>query len=525
MAPRLSERLLRARPDDRLLQAESDERLVSLARAGHAPAFAAIVERYEPELQAQARRMTRDGRAEDIVQQAFLNAFVALQSGGDVSHLRGWLHQILRNAVIKTRPPAEAPLDEDERCGESLEDLVQRRATAREALTEMSALPERQRDALVSTALWGVPRAHVALNMGLSEGAVRQLVHRARLTVRRAVAALVPYPLMKLTGTMQSGAGAASEVLTPAGLASGGGLLAKFGAVVASGLVASGIAVTQIRHHGHAARPQHVAELHAAVRSPSGAPGAVGGIVAPAGSAVVDRVRLSTHQVAGRSRRGQSREAERGGPRTQGRRRGGASGNASGRRNGQDGNGPSSDRGGGHRTGSGSGEGSSGSAGGSSDGGPGSSTSDSGKGGSGSGEGTSGSTGGPSAAGDGKSGSGAKSGSGDAKSGSGDGSTTGGLGSTSGSSGTDSGSGGGSNGDNNSGSTEGATATAAVTSVSTAGSTGDDSASSHDRLAGQDGSSGSAVTTSSAPGQGASGGGDSGGGGQSTAQSTGSGSN
>jgi RNA polymerase sigma factor (sigma-70 family) len=480
MAPRLSERLLRARPDDRLLQAESDERLVSLARGGHAPAFAAIVERYESELLGQARRMTRDGRAEDIVQQAFLNAFVALQSGGDVSHLRGWLHQILRNAVIKTRPPAEAPLDDDEGCSESLEDLVQRRATARAALTEMSALPERQRDALVSTALWGIPRAHVAQNMGLSEGAVRQLVHRARLTVRRAVAALVPYPLMRFMGSVQSGAGSATDVLTPAGIASGGGLLAKVGAVVASGLVATGIAVTQVRHHSHAGRPQHVAQRHAAVRPPSGTPGTVGGIVAPAAITVTDRVTVSTRQ----SHKDSSRES-RGASRTQVRSRGGSSGNGAGRRDGQAGNGTTSDGGGGHRSGPGAGTSPSGSTGGSTNRGPRSFAGDSGAGKSGSG--TSGSTGGPSGSGDGTSGSGSgTSGSGDGKSGSGDGSTTATLKSTPGSSGSTSGSGGGLSGDS-SGSSDGSTAT---TPSSTGGPSAGNSASSHERSAGQGGSSG-----------------------------------
>ena len=37
--------------------------------------------------------------AEDIVQQAFLGALAALRSGAEVRHLRGWLHQILRNAI------------------------------------------------------------------------------------------------------------------------------------------------------------------------------------------------------------------------------------------------------------------------------------------------------------------------------------------------------------------------------------------------------------------------------------------
>ena len=64
--------------------------------------------------------------------------------------------------------------------GEAVEDVVQQRAVAMGALTEMARLPRRQRQAIVGTALDGRPRAEIASTMGLSEGAVRQLVHRAR---------------------------------------------------------------------------------------------------------------------------------------------------------------------------------------------------------------------------------------------------------------------------------------------------------------------------------------------------------
>ncbi|MDQ6840938.1 MAG: hypothetical protein M3025_00740, partial [Actinomycetota bacterium] len=86
---------------DRLLSSQSDERLVELARSGHKRALAAIVERYRNELLFGARRLSSDKRAEDMVQQTFLNVFVALESGTEVRHLRGWLHQVLRNTAIR----------------------------------------------------------------------------------------------------------------------------------------------------------------------------------------------------------------------------------------------------------------------------------------------------------------------------------------------------------------------------------------------------------------------------------------
>ena len=254
MGPRLT---------DLFLRSQSDERLVSLAQAGHERAFAVIVERYRGELQAFARGRNADGRAEDIVQQAFLGAFAALQSGAEVGHLRGWLYRIVRNEAIKAQAfTIHVPLDDVAACGEPLEDVVQRRAIALSALSELNGLPSRQREALVETALRGSSRADVARTMGLSEGAVRQLVHRARNAVRTAVTGLTPYPLAQLFAG--SGSGAASDASVAAGAASAGGVAVKLGALLASGVAAAGIATVQISHSSHPAPPRASAAQHAA---------------------------------------------------------------------------------------------------------------------------------------------------------------------------------------------------------------------------------------------------------------------
>src|SRR3974390_2250592 len=129
MSPRLS---------DVVLRSQSDERLVGLARAGHERAFAAIVERYRPELQALARQLCSDGRSEDIVQQAFLSAFAALSAGSEVRHLRGWLYRIVRNAAIRPAGPVLVPLDRATASVDSMEDAVQERVLAITALSELA---------------------------------------------------------------------------------------------------------------------------------------------------------------------------------------------------------------------------------------------------------------------------------------------------------------------------------------------------------------------------------------------------
>ncbi len=245
MSPRLS---------DLLLSSQSDERLVSLARAGHQRAFAVIVERYRPELQAMARRLCSDGRSEDVVQQAFLSAFAALRSGCEVRHLRGWLYQILRNAAGRSEPATFVPLDGTTASGNVVEDIVQQRALAMSALSEIARLPSRQREAMIGTALDGRPRAEIASSMGLSEGAVRQLVHRARATLRGAVTAITPWPLVRWIAAASPDAPGPAELAAGAGAASSGGLALKLGALLASGTFLTGAAVhlqERPAHHGN----------------------------------------------------------------------------------------------------------------------------------------------------------------------------------------------------------------------------------------------------------------------------------
>jgi RNA polymerase sigma factor (sigma-70 family) len=251
---------------DLFLRSQSDERLVSLACAGHDQAFVAIVERYKRQLIAFARHLGTEGRAEDVVQQAFLSAFAAIKAGAEIEHLSGWLHQIVRNAAARaaTRSPVEAELRDDAIAADSTEEEVERRLRAQSALADVARLPDRQRDALVLTALHGISGSEVALAMGLSEGAVRQLVRRARTSLRAAATAITPYPLAAwaagLGPTGEGSAAVTSRIAEAAvGAGSAGGLAVKAGVIaLATGVVATGVIVSHGRHqrslHAHRAR-------------------------------------------------------------------------------------------------------------------------------------------------------------------------------------------------------------------------------------------------------------------------------
>lgn len=177
-----------------VLRAQPDEQLAKLAQAGNAAAFEAIVQRYRRPLLAYCRRLVTDDRAEDAVQQTFFAAYRALPGAGDV-HLRAWLYRIAHNTAVDVlRGPqwGHAPLDPRIDGVERPDQVVLRRERFGEVLAAVRTLPPRQRDAIVLRELEGRSHDEIAAALGLSRGAARQLIARARSAVRKAAAAVIP---------------------------------------------------------------------------------------------------------------------------------------------------------------------------------------------------------------------------------------------------------------------------------------------------------------------------------------------
>src|SRR3954447_25211467 len=185
-------------PSSVLLRTQSDERLVSLARGRSKRAFEAIVERYRGPLLRAARRYLPEARAEDALQQAFISAWSALQRGDDVRDLRAWLYRVVHNCALNQLRASGydyAELQESLSVADAPMEELERRAVVRQTLTGLAALPERQREALLRIAGEGRSQEECAREPGVREGAVHQLVHRPRLTLRAAATAVVPLPL------------------------------------------------------------------------------------------------------------------------------------------------------------------------------------------------------------------------------------------------------------------------------------------------------------------------------------------
>src|SRR4051794_2726363 len=255
-----------------LLRAQSDERLAELAAAGHDRAFEAIVERYRRPLLRYLRRLLSETLAEDVVQATFINAWSSLRSGTDVRDLRPWLYRIAHNAAINTLKKVGEVMEEvPESIGGFATEPgteLERRDEMRHALSTIAALPSRQRVALLAVAVDGRAHSDVAAELGLTDGAVRQLVHRARTTLRTTATAMTPAPLLHamLASAGDSTVARVAEVAAGAGGAGAASVSLKAGAVA---ILATGALVTGGPKVERVVHPSRGAPQPAAQRSPS----------------------------------------------------------------------------------------------------------------------------------------------------------------------------------------------------------------------------------------------------------------
>jgi RNA polymerase sigma-70 factor (ECF subfamily) len=176
-------------------------------QAGDESAFDRLVEAYSgPVYSLLTRFLGTVARREDLVQEVFLRVLRSRERYRPSARFSTWLYRIAFNLCTNEREKRsghEASLDAlggdgdegrsewvDEEAGEpwaALEtaDVVQAVRTA------IDALPERQRMALVLARYEELPYSEIGQVLGVSERAIKSLVHRARERLREMLAPFV----------------------------------------------------------------------------------------------------------------------------------------------------------------------------------------------------------------------------------------------------------------------------------------------------------------------------------------------
>lgn len=233
-----------------LLRTQTDERLVDLMRVGNDGAFEAIVARYRRPLLRYCSGLLPEGRAEDAVQQTFLRAYDALRASEGKMNLRPWLYRIAHNQslnALRDRSLAHEELSESIDGVERPDQAFEKHERLRDTLAAVSALPERQRNAIVLRELEGRSYEEIATELGVTGGAVRALLNRARGTLRSGATALTPYGLMTRLPWAPPGAGEdmTTRVAEICGAGAGSAVVAKLCATaLVTGAVLGGVATS-----------------------------------------------------------------------------------------------------------------------------------------------------------------------------------------------------------------------------------------------------------------------------------------
>ena len=229
---------------------QSDERLVALARSGSERAWAEITRRYGRQLRVYCTRFVGASRAEDAVQQTFLQAFLSLRDG---SHreivLRAWLYRIAHNCSIDLLRKGSTDYDELDLEYDGVAQpptLFEQREEIRRLVARMRDLPDAQRQALALRELEGRSYEEISAQLGHSGSGVRQLIFRARTALRNSAAAILPLGSHHV----------ATAVSVPA--SSGGGIDAVGAATLAVvAVLGGGLAAADGSSRRAQARPRH----------------------------------------------------------------------------------------------------------------------------------------------------------------------------------------------------------------------------------------------------------------------------
>ena len=187
----------------------TDRELVELAQKGDGAAFARLVERHQRQLYRLAMRMTgSEADAQEVLQEAFLNAYQKLPLFRGEAQFSSWLYRIAANSALmrlrrKRRAPDTLPEQPLELTGPrfSAEGALEpgsvasdwsQRADEKMMSNQLGAainkavaeLPDDYRTVFLLKDVDGLSNEDIAHALELTVPAVKSRLHRARLALR-----------------------------------------------------------------------------------------------------------------------------------------------------------------------------------------------------------------------------------------------------------------------------------------------------------------------------------------------------
>ena len=177
-----------------LREHSSDEEIVRRIVGGDAALFEILMRRHNQRIYRAVRAVLRaDDDAEDVMQQAYLNAYQHLHQFAGDAQFSTWLTRIAVNEALGRRRKrtrgvdqgtadvdislveSDTPDPEQQASNSELRDVMER---------EVAALPDAFRVVVVMRDVEGLSTSETAECLGISEDLAKQRLHRARAMLR-----------------------------------------------------------------------------------------------------------------------------------------------------------------------------------------------------------------------------------------------------------------------------------------------------------------------------------------------------
>jgi RNA polymerase sigma factor (sigma-70 family) len=184
----------------------ADSELVTASLDGDQLAFGELVDRHAPRLVALARRLLHDdAEAEDVTQEALLQAYLGLDRLREPERFSSWAYGIVLNLAkmrLRSRRDGALPLADPAAGGRrvpaglvhepSPEEIVETHEVWARVQRAVDVLPAEQRRAVLLHYVDGLSCEEIAALLGEPTGTVRVRLHRARTRLRDRLAPPAP---------------------------------------------------------------------------------------------------------------------------------------------------------------------------------------------------------------------------------------------------------------------------------------------------------------------------------------------
>jgi len=172
-----------------------ESRLIDASLAGDSAAFGELVRMHQDRLyNAMVHFCGHAVEAEDVVQEAFVQAYMKLPSFQRNSAFYTWLYRIAFNASVsrQRRKRVEVSVDQSREQlgsepaagGDAPDDQLLREERAAQVNTALALLSEEHRSILVLREIEGCDYEQIAEILEINVGTVRSRLHRARTQLR-----------------------------------------------------------------------------------------------------------------------------------------------------------------------------------------------------------------------------------------------------------------------------------------------------------------------------------------------------